>query len=161
MLNSSNLFKNIKLLIFDLQGVLVSNGSDFDEIELNQSYKIMTDFCDFANKNNFLVAIITGINDEILHEKIESNYPCETLFASIDKLGQADKLVSKYNILYENIFYIGDELLDIPLLKKAGLSAAPKQARREVRRIVDFICQGSTGKERLDFIKHSIIKNLN
>ncbi len=160
MHNSTELFKNIKLLIFDLQGVLVSSSSKFDNTELNQLNKIMTIFCDFAKDNNLLVAIITGIGDVNLRKKIDSNSPCETLFASIDKVAKADTLVEKYKIPYKNIFYIGDDLLDIPLLKKVALSATPQQARREVKKVVNFICPGKTGTERLEFIINSIT-NLN
>lgn len=160
MLNNLDLFKNIKLLIFDLQGVLVSNSFSFEKNELNQLYKMMTAFCDFAKTNNFFVAIISGLKNNQLVEEIALNIPCDILFASLDKRSQADKLVNKYNTKYENIFYIGDDLLDIPLLKIAALSAAPKQARREVKRVVDFICPGENGAERLEFITNSIT-NLN
>ena len=161
MINIDGKFKDIKLLIFDLQGVLISNQPGSLDDELKQFYEIMKDFCDFANNNNLIVAIITGLTNEQLHKHICTKCTCNTLSASMDKVSQADKLIEQYSITYENIFYIGDDLFDIPLLRKAGLSAAPVSARREVKRIVDFICPGNNGMERLKFIEDSILKNKN
>ena len=161
MANIEEKFKNIKLLIFDLQGVLISNQPGSLSDELTQFYETMKDFCDFATNNNLIVAIITGLTDEQLHKNICTKCSCNTLSSSMDKVSQADKLIEQYGITYKNIFYIGDDLFDIPLLKKAGLSAAPVSARREVKRIVDFICPGNNGMERLKFIEDSILKNKN
>ncbi len=156
MINLEEKFKCIKLLIFDLQGVLISNHSNFSENDLKEFHNIMSNFCDFARKNNFIVAIITGLTDKQLHKAICTKCTCDTLHATLDKVSQADKLLVKYNIAYDNIFYMGDDLFDIPLLKKAALSSAPENARREVKRIVDFICPGKNAEERLLFIQNSL-----
>ena len=42
------------------------------------------------------------------------------------------------DLKFSNVLYIGDDMLDIPLLQKAGVAIAPSSARREVKRVVDF-----------------------
>jgi len=156
MTNLKERFENIKLLIFDLQGVLISNQSNHSEKELEIFHDVMKKFCDFAHRNNLMVAIITGLTNKQLYKNISTKYTYDTLFGSLDKVSQADKLIEKHGITYDNVFYMGDGLFDIPLLKKAALSAAPEDARREVKRVVDFICPGKSAAERFEFLENSI-----
>lgn len=157
MTNLKERFKNIKLLIFDLQGVLISNQSNHSEKELGKFHDVMKNFCDFAHRSNLAVSIITGLTNEQLYKNISNKYTYDMLSGSFDKVSQADKLIEKHSITYDNVFYMGDGLFDIPLLKKAALSAAPEDARREVKKVVDFICAGINAEERLNFIKNLII----
>lgn len=52
----------------------------------------------------------------------------------------------KYNLKPEEIAYIGDDIVDIPPIRLAGLSVCPSDAPSEVKKEVDFISSLSGGR---------------
>jgi 3-deoxy-D-manno-octulosonate 8-phosphate phosphatase (KDO 8-P phosphatase) len=66
--------------------------------------------------------------------------------------GVADKLVAYEQILRDagltddDVAYMGDDLLDVPVLGRAGLSAAPADAAPEVRERVHWVCAAGGGR---------------
>ncbi|HTY59977.1 MAG TPA: HAD hydrolase family protein, partial [Bacteroidota bacterium] len=60
------------------------------------------------------------------------------------------------NFADDEFAFIGDDLFDIPLLKTVGLSAAPPNALREVRRSVHYVTRAAGGegavRDFIDFI---------
>ena len=56
-----------------------------------------------------------------------------------------DKICKNYNLKYEIIAYIGDDINDIELLKKVGLSGCPMDAISEVKTICHYICKSNGG----------------
>ena len=74
---------------------------------------------------------------------------CFIKTASVNKVKAAGEILLENNLNFNDAFFIGDNILDIPLLQRAGLTSCPSNARREVKRIVDFITVGDNCKEIL------------
>ena len=59
----------------------------------------------------------------------------------------------------EEVLYMGDELFDIPLLKRAGFSATVPNAGHEVHESVDYITQRHSGmacaREVIDILRYA------
>ncbi|MCU7495931.1 MAG: HAD hydrolase family protein [Ignavibacteria bacterium] len=137
----------LKFLLFDLHGVVIplessrvgeKNFSDLKEDLLK------------AEDLSIKCGVISASEDASLLEKVKMlRGLAEVLSHSIDKVSQAEKILEKYDLTYEEVGFIGDDILDIPLLMKAGFSAAPKAARREVKRIVNYVTRDSENKTAL------------
>ena len=56
-----------------------------------------------------------------------------------------DTICSKYKVKPEELAYIGDDINDIELLKLVGLSAAPADSIKEVRKICNYVCKTYSG----------------
>ena len=100
-----------------------------------------------AIKQGILCAVITGdSSDCILNQKAlssELNVKNLHVFTSIeDKLTCARKFLNKHGISLDEAAYIGDDELDIPLLKEVGLPACPVDAHTEVKFIVEGLKDG-------------------
>jgi YrbI family 3-deoxy-D-manno-octulosonate 8-phosphate phosphatase len=54
-------------------------------------------------------------------------------------------ICSKYKVKPEELAYIGDDINDIELLKRVGLSAAPADSIKEVRKICNYVCKTYSG----------------
>ena len=54
-------------------------------------------------------------------------------------------ICSKYKVKPEELAYIGDDINDIELLKLVGLSAAPADSIKEVRKICNYVCKTYSG----------------
>jgi 3-deoxy-D-manno-octulosonate 8-phosphate phosphatase (KDO 8-P phosphatase) len=126
--------KNIKIFLFDLDGVLILR-KDRNEAEL---LKCMEEFTQKLKLHNYYAGVITARNDDNLTQKLSLIENCIVVTASFNKVESVDKIIKKLDLEFLNVLYIGDDMLDIPLLQKSGIAIAPSSARREVKRIVDF-----------------------
>ena len=141
-----NKLKLVKYFIFDLDGVLLL-GNETDE-SMEETFMSIDGFAQKLSRNGYKMAIFSGREMNETVKRLESG-GIISVHLSIDKVRLCDKLIEKENLEYTNIFYMGDGLFDIPLLQKVGLSSAPFSARREVKRIVNFIAEGDTTKKIL------------
>jgi len=65
--------------------------------------------------------------------------------------GERDKLAGYARLAHlgvpdEEVAYMGDDVNDLPLLRKVGLSACPADARPEVREAVHFVARSPGGR---------------
>jgi len=63
-----------------------------------------------------------------------------------DKMARAREICDTLQVSWEQTAVIGDDLVDIPILRQAGLSATVPEAPDDVRSIVDFITSHPGGK---------------
>ncbi|MGE5431066.1 MAG: HAD hydrolase family protein [Syntrophomonadaceae bacterium] len=149
------MLSKLKFLLFDLHGVVLPDegaapgGKAFMDLKENLLK---------AEKLGLRCGIISATEDAALIQKIKDLGLTEVFSHSIDKVSQAEILLKKYNLGYENIGFIGDDILDIPLLMKAGFSAAPRSARREVKRIVNYVAKNSENRTVLSDVLDLISK---
>lgn len=136
----SSKLKKIKYLLFDLHGVILQNDSSVENIEsLERILAVLKTDIQFASRLNVPLGVISASEDDSLLKQLYATGIKEIYSHSIDKVSQAEILIRKYNLSYEEIAFIGDDILDLPLLAKVGFSATTNNARREVKRAVDYI----------------------
>jgi len=132
--NIKEKIKNIKIFLFDLDGVLILR-KDRNEDEL---IECMEEFTQKLKGDDRFAGVITAREDDVLTNQLSKIDNCSVVTSSFNKVGSAEKLLNKLNLEFTNVLYIGDGMLDIPLLQKAEIAIAPSSARREVKRVVDF-----------------------
>jgi 3-deoxy-D-manno-octulosonate 8-phosphate phosphatase (KDO 8-P phosphatase) len=64
----------------------------------------------------------------------------------MDKILAVNEISKKENLSVNEIAFIGDDLVDLPVLLKCGFSACPKNAPREIKEAVDYITDTESGK---------------
>jgi len=118
---------DIKLVLTDIDGVWTDGGMYYDEHE-NEFKKFNTSDSGgviLLREMNIPVGIISGENTNIVRRRA-NKLKIEIVRLGIQqKLAAFDEISKQLNIPYENIAYIGDDVVDIPVLKVAGLSAVP------------------------------------
>ena len=67
---------------------------------------------------------------------IELYFRGESIFMT---RGDITGLVDEYGFSYQDVAYIGDDLPDIPALKKVGFSACPNDAVEEVKQVSQYV----------------------
>jgi len=147
--------KEIKIFLFDLEGVLLN-----DNITADKLFNLLSAKVKEFDRYGLKFGIITAREEDDLINKLKLIENCNVVASSLDKVSSADNFLTTNSIDYKNVFYIGDDLLDIPLLKKCRLTSAPTNGRREVRRIVNFVVKSKNPEDILNEIL-SLIKKSN
>ncbi|AVR01510.1 3-deoxy-manno-octulosonate-8-phosphatase KdsC [Pluralibacter gergoviae] len=122
--------KNIRLLILDVDGVMSdgliymgNNGEELKAFNVRDGYGIRC-----ALTSGIEVAIITGRSAKLVEDR------CKTLGITWLWQGQSDKLVAYRELLAklalspDRVAYIGDDLIDWPVMANVGLSVAVADA---------------------------------
>ena len=93
----------------------------------------------FLHKAGIPVAILTGENTPIVQRRAEK-LKIDYCFLGIkDKVAQAEALCAELGIGLGEVAFIGDDLNDLPLLRRVGFSASPVNTPDYVKREVDYV----------------------
>ena len=65
---------------------------------------------------------------------------------TINKLSAYEEILQEHGLADTEVAFMGDDLLDLPVLTRVGLSAAPADAVPEVRARVDWVSQAPAGR---------------
>ena len=148
----------IKLVAFDVDGVLTDGSLTFDEN--GHEYKTFNakDGQGIVNlhKAGIITAIITARNNGTVEHRAKNLNITELHQGSKNKIETLENIMKKYNINFEEIAYMGDDLPDICILEKVYLKGCPNDAVDEVKAVANFIStkNGLTGavREFCDYI---------
>jgi len=126
----------IRLLIFDVDGVL-TDGSLFVGDD-GQEYKAFNSRDGHGIKMlmgyGVEVAIITGRTSRVVEHRMRNLGITRVYQGQHDKLQAYRDLADKLGIPDEEIAYVGDDVVDLPVMRKVGLAIAVEDAHPLVRR---------------------------
>lgn len=139
---------NIKLFISDIDGVWTDGGMYYDETG-NELKKFNTSDSAgvlFLRLAEIPMAIITGENTAIVQRRADKLKISDCFLGVKDKVSVAKTLLEKYNCQWNEVAYIGDDLNDIKLLEKVGLSACPYDAPDYIKSRVNWVMNKKGGE---------------
>ncbi|UJF19587.1 3-deoxy-manno-octulosonate-8-phosphatase KdsC [Vibrio sp. SS-MA-C1-2] len=144
--------QEIKLLICDVDGVfsdgriyMGNQGEELKTFHTRDGYGIKS-----AMGCGIDVAIITGRKSQIVENRM-SALGIEHIYQGQDtKLDAYQDLLSQLNIAPEHIAYVGDDLIDWPVMEKVGLSICVADGHPLLAQRADFVTtiQGGYGAVR-------------
>jgi len=91
------------------------------------------------------VAFITGRTSPAVEMRAKDLRVGDCLQGRSDKLVAYQELLDKYGLTDEQVAFVGDDLLDLPALKRAGLKVAVSNASPEVKTAVDYVTIAAGG----------------
>ena len=154
--------KNIKLVAFDVDGVMTDGGLIFDEngVEYKKFNAKDGQGIVLLNNSGFKTAIITARLNGTVRVRFEILKMHDLFEGQKNKEEALDELIKKYNLSYSEVAYMGDDLPDIEVIKKVGIGACPGNASKEVKYFADFVTEKSGGdgaiRELCDFLLENI-----
>lgn len=138
----------IKLAAFDVDGVLTDGSLTFDEN--GHEYKTFNakDGQGIVNLNKagIITAIITARNNGTVEHRARNLNITELHQGSKNKIKTLEEIMAKYNITFEEIAYMGDDLPDICILEKVALKGCPNDAVDEVKAAANFVSSKNGGR---------------
>jgi 3-deoxy-D-manno-octulosonate 8-phosphate phosphatase (KDO 8-P phosphatase) len=140
--------RRIRLLLFDVDGVLTdgvvmmhADGSESKGFHIKDGAAIV-----WAQRAGVQVGLLSARSSgatthraaqlavRIVHQGVTS------------KAAAFDQILKSSGLAEEAVSYMGDDLLDLPVLERAGLSAAPADAAPEVRQGVHWVSSAVGGR---------------
>jgi 3-deoxy-D-manno-octulosonate 8-phosphate phosphatase (KDO 8-P phosphatase) len=139
--------KGIKLLLFDVDGVLTDgkillhpDGTESKQFDIKDGTGIV-----WAQRAGLKVGVLSARSSAATAQRAAQ------LGITIVHQGVASKVRAYDGILREqgltdaDVAYMGDDVLDLPVITRAGLSAAPSDAVEDVRTRVDYVSRACGG----------------
>ena len=138
----------IKMLALDVDGVLTTgeliynkNGEYLKQFNVKDGLGIK-----LLLQKGIVIAIITARKSEIVDYRMKE-LGIRFVYQGIeDKISLLDNLTSQFMIDWDSIAYIGDDLTDLPVLKKVGFAACPADAVDNVISECTYITKREGGK---------------
>jgi 3-deoxy-D-manno-octulosonate 8-phosphate phosphatase (KDO 8-P phosphatase) len=137
----------IRLLLFDVDGVLTdgkvllhADGSESKQFDIKDGTAIV-----WAQRAGLTVGFLSARSSAATAQRAAQ------LGITVVHQGVPNKLDAYEGILREHgledgeVAYMGDDLLDLPVLRRAGLAAAPSDAVEDVRIRVQFVSRARGG----------------
>ena len=141
--------KKIKLAIFDYDGVFTDGKIYVDENGIKtKCYNGKDSFgLKLLKEKGIKTALITADDSDCVRKATHVISRMDmTSIGKYEKLEVLNNWIKELNISYEEISYIGDDLFDIPVLEKVGLSGCPFDAIDEVKNVCNVICKKGAGE---------------
>lgn len=150
--------RKIKAIIFDVDGVLTNGGIIYtnsgDELKV---FNVKDgQIIKHLKTNNLIIGAITGRTSELVARRCEE-LKLDFFYQHVkDKFAVYNDVLEKYKLSDDQVAYIGDDIIDLKLIKYAGLGVAPADALEYVKGYADLVTEKKGGdgvvRETADFI---------
>lgn len=139
--------QKIKLLILDVDGVMTDGRIIFDSNGVESKFFNVKDGhgIKMLQRGGIEVAIISGRESQVVTNRAAELAIKIVYQKSLDKLTPYHKILAETGLSDAEVAFIGDDLIDIPVLKRVGFAAAPSDAVAEVLPLVHYVTSKSGG----------------
>lgn len=150
----------IRMLLMDVDGVLTggeiiysSSGEELKKFNIQDGMGIT-----LARMAGLKTGIITGRTSDIVKRRAEELQFDVISQGNFNKLKPYEEIRQRYRLNDDEIAYIGDDLPDLPLLRRVGFSIAVANARDEVKAQCDYITTAEGGNGAVREVIDKILK---
>ncbi len=120
----------IKLVVFDVDGVLTDGGLFFgdDGLEYKMFYSRDGLGMKLLQRSGVEIGVITARSSKVVVHRM-ANLGIEHVYqGKLEKLPALEDMTNKLNINMEQTAYVGDDVIDLPVMKRVGLAIAVADA---------------------------------
>ena len=137
----------VTLLLMDVDGVLTDGGIIYEagDVELKRFHIQDGMGISLAVKAGLKTGILTGRTSPMVERRARELSMVTIKQGFHDKLQGFEEILREMKIPAAQVAYIGDDVQDLPVLWRAGFSAAPADAVPEVRSQVHHVCRRAGG----------------
>lgn len=139
--------RNVRLMIFDVDGVLTDGHLYYTDAgdELKAFSSLDGHGIKMLMASGVDTAILTGRTSGIVAHRARNLGILHVLQGVEDKRAAFQKLAADLNLSPANCGYMGDDVVDLPVLTRCGFSATTLEAPEIVRRRVHFVATQPAG----------------
>ena len=148
----------VRLMIFDVDGILTDGSLHFGpEGEVSKTFNVLDGHgIKLLQQSGVSTAIISARQSPIVLRRA-TDLGIHHVFQGIhDKRSAFEQLLTQTNTTADTCGFVGDDVIDLPILLRVGFAASVPNAHAEVRSRVHYVTQASGGRgaarELCDFI---------
>lgn len=137
----------IDFLLLDVDGVLTDGRVNFDfegreykSFHVHDAAGIV-----YWHRSGGRSGFLSGRSGEIVRRRAQELGVEEVILGRVDKAAAFEELLQRQNLTADRIAYVGDDLLDLPVLRQVGFAATVPEARLEVIEQAQFVTSRSAG----------------
>lgn len=152
--------KNIKLLILDVDGVLTdgriildNDGNEFKAFNVRDGHGIR-----MLMDAGVQVAIITGRQSKVVARRAKELGITEVYQGRHKKADSFEHIIKKLKLAKEEVAYIGDDIIDIPIFRRAGLAIAVVDATYEAKTYAMMVTESRGGRGAVREVSDFLLK---
>lgn len=150
----------ISTFIFDVDGVLTNgmvtifpNGELVRKMNVKDGYALK-----MTVSTGYNVCIISGGTNEGVRMRLQGLGITDIYLGVHNKIDVFEEYLEMNNISAEHVLYMGDDIPDIPVMKKVGLATCPKDAAPEIQQISKYISQKKGGNGCVRDVIEQVLK---
>lgn len=140
--------KKIKILIVDIDGVMTDGriiysgyGDELRFFDVQDGFGIT-----LLNRAGIKTIIITAGKSKTVRHRARDLKITKVYNGFLEKTGAFDDILKRFDVTPEEICFIGDDLIDIPILKRVGFAVAVNNAVDEVKKSAHHITASKGGR---------------
>jgi len=155
--------RQIKMILFDVDGVLcrgdisyLDSGEEIKTFDVQDGLGIT-----LARLAGIKTGIITGRESVAIERRVEELKIDVLSQGNFNKLDPYNEICKQFGLEDNQICYMGDDLLDIPILIRVGFSVAVANAREDVKAVSDYVTVAHGGRGAVREVIDLILKRQN
>ena len=139
--------QDVRVVFFDVDGVLTDGGLYLSEQgeTLKRFNTLDGHGLKLLQKIGIIPAVITGRDSPALRQRLSALGVVHAHFGTEDKRPAAEQTLSALGLNWSQAAAMGDDWPDLPVMRRAALSAAPPQAHAEVKACATYRTQAAGG----------------
>ena len=153
--------KRVKLLIIDIDGVMTDGhiiysiyGDELKFFDVTDGFGIS-----LLRSAGIQSVIITAKKSRIVSLRARDMRVAKAYQGYIDKLIPFEKALKRFKISPEDICFIGDDIIDIPVLRRVGLAIAVPNAVEETKGAAHYVTSKTGGRGAVREVCDMILKS--
>ena len=152
--------EDIKLMIIDVDGVLTDGRIFCSDSGEEQTVFHVKDGSGITywHRVGLKSAIISGRNSRAVEHRAKELGISDVHQGAQFKLDAYEKIIGRHKIKDSEVCYIGDDLIDLPVLRRVGFSVAVPDAPEEVLSKVDYVTKAPGGGGAVSEVVEKILK---
>ena len=158
--NIKEKLKGIKLLILDVDGVMTdgriimdNEGKEIKNFNVRDGHGLK-----ILQRYGIKVAILTGRQSKVVEHRAKDLDIKDVYQKVFNKKDVFEKIMKKHKLCPDEAAFIGDDIIDIPVLRRVGFSVAVADAADVVKKSVDYIARNRGGHGAVREICEMILK---
>jgi 3-deoxy-D-manno-octulosonate 8-phosphate phosphatase (KDO 8-P phosphatase) len=139
--------QDVRVVFFDVDGVLTDGGLYLSEQgeTLKRFNTLDGQGLKLLQKIGITPAVITGRDSPALRQRLNALGIVHAHFGTEDKRPAAEQTLAALGLGWLQAAAMGDDWPDLPVMRRAALSAAPLQAHAEVKACATYRTQAAGG----------------
>ncbi len=153
--------EDIKLMVIDVDGVLTDGrifctdgGEEMKVFHVKDGSGIV-----YWHRAGLKSAIISGRTSRAVEHRARELGISDVYQGAQRKLDVYEKIIEKHGLRDEEVCYVGDDLIDLPVLRRVGFSVAVPNSPEEVLSAADYVTKAPGGGGAVREVVEKVLKS--